>query len=223
VVVLVLSMSGNNEDLNISTIEEVKVEETKPKQFLEVEVKYSADGIERMVFKDLVKSLNPKSFIYVESKDIYYAKSENEFLRHRLPAENKVGEERDRSELTFKKKTVDGNNWSRVEVNLRIDGNDPELVAAFCEGLSYKKNFVIEKCCEIYFWDDADIVYYSVKDENGKYSYYIEIEASEDIGMTQEESWNVVLKYEKLLLPLGITPQKRKKLSLWEMYRKDIK
>ena len=204
-------------------VEEIKVEEPKAKLYIEVEVKYNADGIERMAFKDLVKSLNPKSFIYVESKDVYYAKNENEFLRHRLPAENKGTAEENRSELTFKKKTVDQNNWSRVEVNLRIDGNDPKLVEAFCNGLGYTKNFSIEKCCEIYFWDDADVVYYSVKDENGKYSYYLEIEASEDIGMTQEESWQVVLKYEKLLAPLGITPQKRKKLSLWEMYRKEIK
>ena len=38
--------------------------------------------------------------------------------------------------------------------------------------------------------------------------------------MTQEQAWEVVQKYEKLLAPLGITPQKRKKLSLFEMYVK---
>jgi hypothetical protein len=32
----------------------------------------------------------------------------------------------------------------------------------------------------------------------------------------------VVQKYEKLLSPIGISPQKRKKLSLFEMYRKDL-
>lgn len=190
-------------------------------KFFEIEVKYSADGIDRMAFKDLIKSFNPKSFVYVESKDIYYAKSENEFLRYRMPSENKQSGEEERAELTFKKKTVSNNNWNRVEVNLRIDGNDPFLVEAFCNGLGYTKNFEIVKNCDIYYLDDdVDIVFYSVKDESGKYSYYIEVEAMEDCHLTKEQSWERVLKYEKLLAPLGITPQKRKKLSLWEMFRK---
>ena len=214
---------NSNEKPEDKAIEEVKTEEVKPKLYLEVEVKYNADDIDRIAFKDLAKSLGPKSFIYVESQDVYYAKSENEFLRQRLPAENKGGAEENRSELTFKKKHQENNNWTRTEVNLRTDLNDPKLVEAFCEGLGYKKNFSIGKNCDIYFYDDADIVYYTVKDETGKYAHYVEIEANEDIGMTQEESWDAVLKYEKLLSPLGISPQKRKKLSLWEMYRKDVK
>lgn len=197
--------------------------EPEEKKYLEVECKYNADDIDRIAFKDLAKSLNPKTFIYVESTDVYYALTENEFLRHRLPAENKQNNEQNRSELTFKKKQIEKNNWSRIEVNLRVDLNETALVAAFCEGLGYKKNFSIEKCCDIYFFDDADIVYYTVKDGDGKYQHFVEIEANEDIGMTEEQSWEVVVKYEKLLLPLGITPQKRKKLSLWEMYRKGFK
>lgn len=193
-------------------------------QFLEVECKYNADDIDRIAFKDLVKSLNPKSFLYVESSDVYYVRSENEFLRYRMPSQNKLnGDEENRSELTFKKKSMDKNNWVRTEVNLRIDQNDPKLINAFCEGLGYSKNFSIEKACDIYFFDSVDIVYYTVKSEDGKYSNFIEIECLEDIGLTQEQSWELVQKYEKLLLPLGITPQKRKKLSLYEMYRKDVK
>ena len=191
------------------------------KQFLEVECKYNADDIDRIAFKDLAKSLNPKSFIYVESKDIYYVRAENEFLRYRMPSVNKLsGDDENRAELTFKKKHKENNNWLRTEVNLRVDLNDPQLVDAFCEGLGYKRNFSIEKSCDIYFFDDADIVFYSVKDEDGKYAHYLEVEANEDIGMTHEQSWEVILKYEKFLLPLGITPQKRKKLSLFEMYVK---
>lgn len=202
---MVLNMSGNQ------------------KQFLEVECKYNADDISRTAFKDLAKSLNPKSFIYVESADVYYVREENEFLRYRMPSENKLSGEEDRSEITFKKKHLDQNNWVRTEVNLRVDKNDPALINAFCEGLGYKKNFSIQKACDIYFFDDADIVYYSVKDEDGKYAHYLEVEASEDIGMTHDQSWEVILKYEKLLAPLGITPQKRKKLSLYEMYKKEVK
>lgn len=189
-------------------------------EFLEIEYKYNADEIDRMAFKDLAKSLNPKSFVYVESADIYYAKSKDEFLRYRKPSENKLSGEENRQELTFKKKSVDQNNWTRVEVNLRIDLNDSSLVHVFCEGLGYKKNFEIVKRCDIYYFDDADLVYYSVKDEDGKYKYYLEIEALENCGTTKEQSLEVLQKYEKLLAPLGITAQKRKKLSLWEINRK---
>lgn len=188
--------------------------------FKEIEYKYSADEIDRMVFKDLVKSLNPKSFIYVESKDVYYAKSKDEFLRYRMPSENKLSGEENRQELTFKKKSEEKNNWSRTEINLRIDLNDPLIVDAFCTGLDFKKNFEIKKFCDIFFFEDADIVYYSVKNEEGKYSHFLEIEAMENCGMTKEQSLDVLQKYEKLLAPLGITPQKRKKLSLWEINRK---
>lgn len=62
-----------------------------------------------------------------------------------------------------------------------------------------------------------------VDDEDGKYAHYLEIEANEDIGMTNDQSWETILKYEKLLLPLGISPQKRKKLSLFEMYVREVK
>jgi adenylate cyclase class IV len=188
--------------------------------FKEIEYKYSADEIDRMVFKDLVKSLNPKSFIYVESKDVYYAKSKDEFLRYRMPSENKLSGEENRQELTFKKKSEEKNNWSRTEINLRIDLNDPLIVDAFCTGLDFKKNFEIKKFCDIFFFEDADIVYYSVKNEEGKYSHFLEIEAMENCGMTKEQSLDVLQKYEKLLAPLGITPQTRKKLSLWEINRK---
>lgn len=197
---------------------------SEEKQFLEVECKYNAEDIDRIAFKDLVKSLNPKSFIYVESTDVYYLRAENEFLRYRMPAENKQGgEEEHRAELTFKKKHIEKNNWVRTEVNLRVDLNSSTLIHAFCEGLGYKKNFSIQKSCDIYFFDDADIVYYTVRDEDGKYAKYLEIEANEDIGMTHDQSWEVILKYEKLLTPLGISPQKRKKLSLFEMYVKEPK
>ena len=190
-------------------------------RYFEIELKYNADDIDRMQFKDLVKSLNPKSFIYVESEDVYYAKSENEFLRYRKPSENKLSGEEERAELTFKKKTTDKNNWSRIEVNLRVDKNDSFLINAFCEGLGYKRNFSIVKSCDIYYMqENVDLVYYSVKDENNKYTYFIEIEAMEDCSMTKEQSMELVQKYEKLLAPLGITAQKRKKLSLWEMNRK---
>lgn len=194
---------------------------SEEKQFLEIEIKYNADDVDRMKFKELAKSLNPTSFVYAESSDIYYVREEDEFLRYRMPMENDLGEAKSaRAELTFKKKHTEKNNVVRTEVNLRVDQNDPTLVNAFCEGLGYKKNFSIHKCCDIYFYEDADLVYYSVKDEDGKYRHFLEIEANEDLHLTPEQAREILQKYEKLLLPLGIVPQNRKRLSLFEMYVK---
>lgn len=188
--------------------------------YLEVETKYDGSEIDRLAFKALARSLNPKSFVYVESRDIYYVHEKDDFLRYRMPAEH-LGDPR--SELTFKKKTQTGNNMVRTEVNLRVDMNSAQLLDVFCEGIGYKRNFSVYKMCDIYFFEDANIVFYSVLDDFDKSASFVEIEASEDIGLTQEEAWGVVQKYEKLLSPLGIGAPKRKKLSLFEMYRRETK
>ena len=187
------------------------------KEFLEIETKYEAQPGDRNPFKILARSLNPKKFVYVESRDVYFTKVNDEFLRYRMAADHL---DDSRSELTFKKKHVEKNNMVRTEVNLRIDLNSPELVTAFCEGISYTRNFSVFKMCDIYYFEDGNIVYYTVIDDFGKIASFIEIEASEDIGLTQDQAWEVIQKYEKLLVPLGISPQKRKKLSLFEMYRR---
>lgn len=192
-------------------------EENKGTEFLEIETKYRADSIDRLKFKELAKNLNPKEFMYVESTDTYYIKSENEFLRYRASAENTKSK---RSELTFKKKHAESNNLVRTEVNLRVDANTPQTVREFAEGLGYAFNFEIWKICDIYFYEDADIVYYSVRDEAGKYQSFLEIEVMEGFPKTQEEAKAIISKYEKLLEPLGITPQNRLRKSLYEMYRK---
>lgn len=204
-----------NEELK-QTLEAINKEE--PKKFLEIETKYDANEIDRLKFKVIARSLNPTRFIYGEGTDVYYVKENDDFLRHRMPM---VNSDDTRSELTFKKKSTEKNNMIRTEVNLRIDLNKQELVAAFCEGIGYKKNFSVYKMFDIYFFDDANIVYYSVLDDFGKTANFVEIEASEEIGMTEDQAWEVVQKYEKLLSPVGITAQKRKRLSLFEMYRRE--
>ena len=189
------------------------------KKFLEIESKYDASNIDRMQFKLLAKSLNPKSFLYVESTDIYYVK-DGEFLRYRMASENDVTK---RAELTYKKKSVSGNNIVRFELNLRVDPNDPETVAKFCEVLGYVRNFSIVKMCDIYYYDDADIVFYSVIDESGKVAHFVEVEILEELEVTEELGWATIRKYEELLAPLGITAQKRMRLSLFERYRVETK
>lgn len=185
--------------------------------FLEIEVKFRADSINRLSFKDLANSLSPSDFTYIESTDTYFEKAENDFLRYRSASENSKSK---RAELTFKKKHTEQNNIVRTEVNLRVDPNTEETVNAFVEGLGYKKNFNIWKACDIYYFSDATLVFYSVKDASNDYSHFIEIEVLEGSVDSEEAAWEVIRKYEKFIEPLGITPQARLKKSLYEMYRK---
>jgi len=189
------------------------------KEFLEIETKYDASEINRLDFKNLVESFAPQSFVYVESSDIYYINSAGLFLRYRMPAKNLNDS---RAELTPKIKHIQQNNVVRTEPNLRVDGNDPQRVKSFCNSIGFTENFSIYKMCDIYHYEDATLVYYVVKDEDGEYSSFVEIEVKEDIGIGQEEGMAIIQKYEKLLSPIGISAQKRKRLSLFEMYRKDV-
>ena len=53
-------------------------------------------------------------------------------------------------------------------------------------------------------------------------SHFIEIELNESTiyNHTEEEAWTLLMKYEKMLEPLGIHAQKRLRKSLFEMYRR---
>jgi len=190
------------------------------KQFLEIECKYDANSIDRLEFKQLAESLNPKSFTYVESSDIYYVNKDGLFLRYRMPVKNM---DDPRAELTPKIKHTDRNNIVRTESNLRVDLNSPERVENFCNCLGFERNFSIYKLCEIYRYDSATLVYYIVRDEDGKHQNFLEIEADEETTETEEQGMEIIQKYEKLLAPLGINAQKRKRLSLFEMYKQDKK
>lgn len=187
------------------------------KKFLEIETKYDASDIDRMHFKTLLRSLNPKSFLYVESLDVYFSNGSDSFIRYRMPPQT---EKSKRSELTLKKKHVLENNIVRTEVNLRVDPNDEATVYAFCDGLGYNKNFSVYKICDIYFFDDADVVFYTVIDDDKKTANFLEIEVDETLDISKEQAKEIIIKYEKILAPLGITAQKRMKKSLWEIYRK---
>jgi predicted adenylyl cyclase CyaB len=188
-------------------------------KFLEIETKYDASSINRTDFKILMRSLSPNSLVTVESNDIYFVKSTDEFVRYRMPIEN--GDDK-RAELAFKKKHSQNNNIVRTEVNLRVDPNSPETVVAFVEGLGYKHNFTIYKICDIYYFDDCNIVYYNVISEENKVASFLEIEVKENEGIGEKQGWEILNKYEKLLAPLGVNAQKRKKLSLYEMYRRSM-
>lgn len=198
--------------------------------FHEVEVKFRID--EKLVndWKQIVieyKDKNPdefKEFIYVDSDDVYYTKKPKkgiayDFVRYRYAESEK------RAEITTKRKLADSNNINRKEYNIRVDGNSKEEIEGFfVDGLGYNYNFKITKFVNIYKFKDATLPCYTVTDENGKRDTFVEIEVDEKLlhKINEEEAWEIIKKYEEVLAPLGITPQKRLKKSLFEMYEKDL-
>jgi predicted adenylyl cyclase CyaB len=197
---------------------EVKVSKPDLPVFVEFETKYRVDDPKLLWdFKHLVeRQLGRKDFLYIQSDDIYYVKSADEFIRYRFSETDK------RAELTIKRKTGTGNNIIREETNVRVDGNEFDLVETFIKQLGFSFNFRINKQCHIYHGDDATLVFYSVRDlESNKLAHFIEIEVKEGGGFTEDESWAIIKKYETALAPLGVTPQKRLRKSLFEMYRRE--
>lgn len=184
-------------------------------KFKEIELKYSADDIRFEEFMGIISQLPVKRRMTVSSFDDYFTKGDQDFVRYRYSD--------DRGELTIKRKTSTRNNNERVEVNVPTSGDDFNTVQAFVNLLGYTHNFGIYKTCKIYWLDKVDLVYYVVYDKEFKeLRRFIEIEALEDVEWESEEAaLTEVLKYEKLLEPLGITPQHRLRKSLFEIFRVD--
>jgi predicted adenylyl cyclase CyaB len=187
----------------------------------EFETKYKVGEEALFSFKTIVQSLpGLDHFIYVEGPDIYWTKGED-FFRYRKAAHEK---ENIKAWLTMKQKP-DGakNNIQRKEVNWRVDVTPFETIREGVEMLGFKYNFKIYKMCHIYFFNDATVVFYTVKDESkGDLTHFVEIEVKEEtIGdLTEEQAWEVVKKYEGAFAPLGITSKNRLRKSLFEMYRR---
>jgi len=190
--------------------------------FLEFETKYRTTVDKVYKFKDIIE-MRPdvKDFLYVQGDDIYYTKKDD-FLRHRLAAKGSK-----RAELTYKYTPKEAkNNIARTEVNLRVDANDESTVKKFTEVLKFKYNFRITKICHIYYAEDANLVFYSIKDHDDPkqkdMDHYIEIEVNEELcsKLTKEENMEVIRKWERILEPIGVKHQGRLPGSLFDMYRK---
>ena len=193
----------------------------KLEKFTEFETKYKVESDTQYPFKDLVEKLPElKEFVYVEGPDIYWTKGADNFQRYRKATNDSSG----KAWLTNKFKTSDANNNQRLEHNIRVDKTPFEEVRSFVESMGYKYNFEIHKACHIYKFKDATLVYYSVRDERGARNFFVEIEVDEATihKLTEEEAWDVIKKYEKVLEPIGISPQKRMRKSLFEMYRREV-
>lgn len=181
---------------------------------IEVETKYAADNIRFESFRQIVESLPVKKKIVVSSFDDYFTDNDGNFIRYR--------HKDDRGELTIKRQTNRSNNFERLEINVPTAGDNLKTIDAFVGLLGYKHNFGIFKTCTIYFLDKVDLVYYVVYDKEFKeLRRFIEIEALEDISWADgQEAWDEVLKYEKMLEPLGITPRNRMRNSLFQLFSK---
>jgi adenylate cyclase class IV len=194
-------------------------------KYTEFESKYRVEPHLLTEFKSIIGQISElKKFLYIEGADEYWLK-EDQFIRYRKPA---FGLDNNRSELTMKTKP-DGakNNIKRREINWRIDETPSETVREGLKDLGFVFNFSIYKICHIYNFNDATVVFYTVYDTtNGKPTKtdsFCEIEVSEDNihNLTEEQAWDVIFKYEKILEPIGINAQKRMKKSLFELYVRD--
>jgi len=201
--------------------------ETKLANFVEFETKYRIEPQVLTQFKELLDNTEGlKKFIYVEGPDVYYTKAEG-FARYRKASH---GLDNNRAEVTLKVKPVGAkNNIIRKEVNWRVDETPKEAIAEGLMEMGFKFNFSIWKSCHIYNLEDATLVFYTVYDttdgKSPKTDNFIEIEVCEELAPTlsESEAWQIIVKYEKLLEPLGITPQKRLRKSLFEMYKREDK
>jgi adenylate cyclase class IV len=184
-------------------------------KFKEIEFKYNAKNITKESFENTVNcfAIKPR-WQEVSSYDSYFVNDIGRFVRYRY--NNNTGV------VTTKEKTSDINNQNRVEYNVNMGENPYETVQGFYGSLGFKFNFRIYKICDIAWLEKVDLVYYVIYDDEWKeVDRFIEIEALEDYNWaTEQEAWDEIIKYEKLLEPIGITPQHRMKKSLFEMYKK---
>lgn len=187
-------------------------------EFKELEYKYDATDISLSSFLGIVDKLSPIRREDVSSWDFYYTPAENkkaeEFLRYR---DSKT------PELTIKRKTKQSNNWERVEIDLPLDPKrtDENTVKSFVNLLSYKENFRIYKTCFIFWFDEVNMVYYIVYDENMKEKgRFIEVEINKSKVKSLVDPFATLKLYEGNLLELGIRSSNRLKKSLFEMFVK---
>lgn len=183
-------------------------------EFKEIEFKYDAKTISLRDFKKAVKKLKPHSVLNVEGWDYYFNKKKD-FIRYR--ADEKC------PELTVKKKLGKLNNNHRVEVNLKLQTDAGILsVTEMMKVLGFKLNFAIYKRCHIYYFDEVDIVFYTVFDERMKaVGQFLEIEFMESVkGKKVSYALKTIKSFEAKLKELNISPSKRLTKSLLEMFKR---
>jgi len=185
--------------------------------FKELEYKYKADGVKLTAFQELAEGLAPIKNVDASSWDLYYTKEnvEDYFIRYRDSVN---------PELTKKRKTKTSNNWERIEIDLPLDPNRvTESTVTNWVGLdNYNRNFKIYKSCFIYWFENTNMVYYTVYDDNMKeIGRYIEVEVNKErvAEIGQEKCLEELKLLEEQLTKLGISSKNRMRRSLFEIYR----
>ena len=182
----------------------------------ELEFKYDGSDIKLSKFVEFANSLNPTKRVEGTGWDYYYSgDGQNfEFIRFRQGG---------LSELTIKIKNSEKNNNDRFELDLPLSMSVSQwMVEKFVSLLGFKENFRVYKYFDIYWFEKVDIVYYTIYNkEMVEIGRRVEIEARKDYPFkTAEEGMIEVKAMEQAMSEIGITPQKRLKKSMWEMFRK---
>jgi len=187
-------------------------------KFKEIEFKYAADNVSLVQFLAFCEDRKGLKQKFIASGyDHFYDKKDEPDSFYRL----RVGE--DFTQLTFKRRTSTLNNVVRTEHNVSLSSNTSEdQIRALVGEQGYSYNTSIFKTCFVFCFEEHVFSYYVVfnKDlrETGR---FIEIEASEEHPWSNEgEATSYIAMTEKLLRPLGISPQNRIKRSLFELNRK---
>ena len=191
--------------------------------YTEVECKY------RVTIEDLPKFIQVVEvlpglveFLHTIGPDTYYTRNSEEFGRYRVAKYPVNGEKW--AQWTVKVKPEGAkNNVFRFESNWLVSGTPPEEIEAGALAMGYKKNFKINKYCHIFKFEDATVVFYTVREDGSdKNDHFVEIEVTEETihKLTEDEAWNIIGKYEKILEPIGLNAQRRLRKSLFEMYVK---
>ena len=190
-------------------------------KYVEIETKYSMPDNDLFLqpFKHLVETAfkDEFKFIYVQGEDVFFSlanRNKKSFGRFRKSQDGKT------CEWTVKVPQDKNSTIFRKEVNIKLNPSTKlEDITSMADAMGAKYDTSIWKTCHIYILHDATLVYYSVRSEAGKMSNFLEIEVKEDMAIeTEEEAMEIITKYEKFLKPLEISPHKRKRTSLREMY-----
>lgn len=210
----------------------------KDLKHVEFEVKFRAEDYQLIQFKQLIETIpGKKDFIYIEGPDScftypdYWFKNNPQwepggtFIRYRKPS---YGLDNGRRQVTWKYKPAGAtNNIQREEHNWNVTAEtSEESIIRQLELSGATFNFSIIKNCHIYRLEDATLVFYTVYDTTDgkpkKSDSFIEIEVCEEkiAEMTEDQAWEIIIKYESLLSDLGISAKNRLKKSLFEIYKR---
>lgn len=180
----------------------------------EVEYKYPA-SLSLSEFKVFCETRKPDKFLIISGYDHFLAnpKEPGSFYRHRVNTNE--------NQLTFKRKLDKDSNAIREERNIDLPLSvSREQVSELCGVHGYEYTASIFKNCFIYNYAYYTLVMYVCYNKDlEELGRFIEIEMKEDYDWaSEEEALGELVTLERLCKSLGLSPEKRIKLSLFEMF-----